>query len=520
MVAGTCPNAIPPIFKGIQEGPYAETRIMRTLVVRKPYTWMLFPRIIAAQRLQVWLLITALASLALVGILVFDLTRNLRTVVISDANRNLENAVNELRQAASAKGDLGSDRDALDRLLKPVSYEVLRSHPDIEGGYLWRDQVVGHTFPTYTEPESTLVQPDVESNEVRLALAESRQGNGGIVHRVRQDGSDLLVIAAVAGLDGRPSAWCLRRIINFSDASELGKRLVLVAVMAIALITIGTVLTFSFQLQRGFAQIQRGLAQLETNAAYRLPDQNHELRPIVQAINAMAERRQGMEQALRREDRLRVMGRVVAGIAHEIRNPLNSLRLTARLLARRLQGQPAAEESTGLITSEIDRLDALLESLLVFRDDETGRARQQPLQPILDRTVALVRPHARDLQVDLAVPAPSDCVAFVDGDYLQQALMNVLLNAIDFSGQSGHVDLTVQPHEQRVEIRVEDSGPGLTGEQTERVFEAFYTTKPGGTGLGLAVTRTLLEKMGGSIQAGRGQRGAVFTLTVPAERRG
>jgi signal transduction histidine kinase len=329
-----------------------------------------------------------------------------------------------------------------------------------------------------------------------------------------------LVIAAVAGMDGRPSAWCLRRILNFSDASELGKRLVLVAVMAIALITIGTVLTFSFQLQRGFAQIQRGLVELETDAAYRLPDQNHELRPIVQAINAMAERRQGMEQALRREDRLRVMGRVVAGIAHEIKNPLNSLRLTARLLARRLQGQAAAEESTGLITSEIDRLDTLLESLLVFRDDETGRARQQPLQPILDRTVALVRPHARDRHVDLVVPAPSGCAAFVDGDYLQQALMNVLLNAIDFSGEAGHVNLAIQPREQSVEIRVEDSGPGLTTEQTERIFEAFYTTKPGGTGLGLAVTRTLLEKMGGSIQAGRGQRGAVFTLTVPSERRG
>jgi signal transduction histidine kinase len=262
---------------------------------------------------------------------------------------------------------------------------------------------------------------------------------------VRQDGSDLLVIAAVAGMDGRPSAWCLRRILNFSDASELGKRLVLVAVMAIALITIGTVLTFSFQLQRGFAQIQRGLAQLETDAAYRLPDQNHELRPIVQAINAMAERRQGMEQALRREDRLRVMGRVVAGIAHEIKNPLNSLRLTARLLARRLQGQAAAEESTGLITSEIDRLDTLLESLLVFRDDETGRARQQPLQPILDRTVALVRPHARDRNVELVVPAPSGYAAFVDGDYLQQA--NVLLNAIDFSSEAGHVNLAIQPRE-------------------------------------------------------------------------
>ena len=478
----------------------------------------MFPRIIAAQRLQVWLLAAALVSLALSVALVFDLTRNLRTVVISDTSRNLSNAVNELLQAAQGKGPLPAPREELDRVLKPVSYDVLRSHADIEGGFMWRDQVVGHTFPTYTEPESTLGQPDVESNEVRIALAESRLQGGRVVHRVRQDGSDLLVLAAVAGTEGRPAAWCLRRILNFSDTSEFGKRVLLVAVMVIALITIGTVLTFSFQLQRGFAQIQGGLGRLETDAGYRLPDQNHELRPIVRAINAMAESRQSLEQDLRREDRLRVMGRVVAGIAHEIKNPLNSLRLTTRLLARRLGGDPSVQEPAALITGEIDRLDSLLQSLLVFRDDETGRAKQQELQPILDRTLALVRPHARDRQVEVAVHAPAECSAFVDGDYLQQALMNVLLNAIDFSGAQGNVSLTVERQKQRMAIRVEDSGPGLTDGQQERVFEAFYTTKQGGTGLGLAVTRTLLEKMGGTIEAGRGVRGAVFTLSIPAER--
>ena len=287
--------------------------------------------------------------------------------------------------------------------------------------------------------------------------------------------------------------------------------------MIIALITTGTVLTLSFQLQRGFAQIQTGLARLETDASYRLSDQNHELLPIARAINVMAESRQSLEGDLRREDRLRVMGRVVAGIAHEIRNPLNSLRLTVRLLARRLQGEFAAEEVI-LMTGEIDRLDALLRSLLVFRDDEPGRIRQQDVQPILDRTLALVRPHAQECQVALQVHAQAGCSAFVDGDYLQQALMNVLLNAVDVSGASGQVELKVDQQPRHLEIRVEDSGPGLSAEQQERIFEAFYTTKPGGTGLGLAVTRTLLEKMGGTIKAGRGKRGAVFTLSVPAER--
>ena len=108
----------------------------------------------------------------------------------------------------------------------------------------------------------------------------------------------------------------------------------------------------------------------------------------------MAESRQKLEADLRREDRLRVMGRFVAGIAHEIRNPLNSIRLTIRLLARRLQGSAEAEEPIKMITNEIDRLDTLLKSLLAFRADEAPRIRYQPLQPIVARTLALVEPHA------------------------------------------------------------------------------------------------------------------------------
>jgi signal transduction histidine kinase len=95
--------------------------------------------------------------------------------------------------------------------------------------------------------------------------------------------------------------------------------------------------------------------------------------------------------------------------------------------------------------------------------------------------------------------------------------MNVLLNAIDFSTAQGRVEVSLERRDRKVDIRVEDSGPGLREDQRERVFEAFYTTKAGGTGLGLAVTRTLLEKMGGSIVAGRGERGALFTLSLPAE---
>jgi signal transduction histidine kinase len=482
---------------------------------------MRFPRIVAAQKLQTWLLVTALLAVFLTGVLVVDLTRNLRTVVISEANKTLASAVKELGQSGrgweSVRKGRPLSKELVDRELRPISYEVLRSYLDVEGGFLLNEDVVGHSFPPYTEPGSSLLQPPVERREVLAALAESRR-TGHFANRVIQDQNDLVLVAVLASPTSELSAWSLRRIFNFSDSSELNKRLLLVAAMVVSLITIGAVLHLSFSLQRGFEVIQAGLEQLRTAPNYRLPDQDHELRTIVQAINTMAESRQKLEADLRREDRLRVMGRVVAGIAHEIRNPLNSIRLTIRVLARRLNCQPSAEEPINLITNEIDRLDSLLKSMLVFRADEPEKERRQPLKPLLERTLALVKPHAEDNRVTFRVTAPAECEALVDSDHLQQALMNLLLNAIDASGNSGEVDVSMRTVDGYVEIDVEDSGPGLPPEQQERIFEAFYTTKKGGTGLGLAVTKALLEKMGAKIESRNGSRGARFRIQLPVGR--
>ncbi len=379
--------------------------------------------------MQTWLLVTALVSLFLIGLLVFDLTRNLRTVVISDTQRNLANAVTELINAGGR-----ADLDA-------ASYETLRSYPEVEGGYLTGNQIVAHTFPTHTERGSQLRQPDSERVEVLAAVEEAKR-SGGVSHRILHDGRDLVLVAAKAGSQGR-AAWCLRRIFNFSDSSELNNRIHLLVVMLVALISICFVLRLSFSMQRGFGVINSGLERLQTDASHRLPDQDHELSSIVQAVNKMAAGRQALESELRREDRLRVMGRVVAGIAHEIRNPLNSIRLTIRLLARRLQGESSSEEPIALVTAEIDRLDTLLKSLLVFRADSVEKIRRQPLQPILHRTLALVKPHAEELGVTLRSSGGEECLARVDGDYLQQALMNQLLNAIDASNRDGRVEIEV-----------------------------------------------------------------------------
>src|SRR6185436_13848021 len=160
-----------------------------------------------------WLLVTALLAIIVTAFLVVDLTRNLRTVVISDTNKALANAVQELeqfRQRARLRPDDLTRRDRADAELQKISYEVLSSYPDIEGGYLLDDKIIGHSFPTYTEPGSTLYQPLLEHQEVLSALAESKQ-TGRVARRVVQDRHDLVLVAVLASPDMLP-AWSLRRI--------------------------------------------------------------------------------------------------------------------------------------------------------------------------------------------------------------------------------------------------------------------------------------------------------------------
>jgi signal transduction histidine kinase len=407
-------------------------------------------------------------------------------------------------------------REQLDSRLKEISYETLRFYFDVEGGYLFNDEVIGHSFPTYTEPGSALKQPPLEHAEVMAALEESRHTNN-VAHRIKPDGRDLVVVAVLASPDSPIAAWSLRRILNFSDTGELRKRYLLVAAMVISLISILTVLRMSFSLQSGFNMIRSGLRRLEADMNYRIPNKNHELASFVQAINSMAENRQRLEAELRREDRFRSMGRVVAGLAHEIRNPLNSIRLTARVIERRLQNNPATKDQIEMIIAEIDRLDALLKSLLLFREEEPRAIRTQPLLPIIERSLAVIQAHAQERGVTVRLEQPAQSEASVDSDQLQQAVMNLLLNAVDASGPGGVVSVRMQTVDNHIDIAVEDSGPGLSAESQDQVFEAFYTTKPGGTGLGLAVTKTVLEKMGASIQASNHTNGAIFTIQLPRE---
>jgi signal transduction histidine kinase len=254
---------------------------------------------------------------------------------------------------------------------------------------------------------------------------------------------------------------------------------------------------------------------LEQNFDFRLPERSDELGGISKSINRMASVRRNLEREIRREDRLRAVGRLAAGLAHEIRNPLNSIRLTVQLLERRLDTNSIRREDLETVRSEVDRLNSLLDNLLDLQRSRQPIPRVQPVLPVLQHCITLVERQAEMQNTKVSLEgADSDSHACFDAQHLTQTVMNLLLNALEASA-GGVIRVRVVEEKNSLKIEVQDSGPGLDNEQREHLFEPFYTTKPTGTGLGLAVSRELMRSQGGNLTYAPDGAGARFVVELP-----
>ncbi|MCB9561785.1 MAG: HAMP domain-containing histidine kinase [Kofleriaceae bacterium] len=214
-------------------------------------------------------------------------------------------------------------------------------------------------------------------------------------------------------------------------------------------------------------------------------------------------------QARARDKHLASLGEMSAVLAHELRNPLASLKGNAQLLAEDLDGPP--RERADVVVDEAVRLEALTAGLLEFV--RTGAIERRDVDP-----AALVRAAAGEVdgaRVDVdATAAPTRWS--LDPERFRQVLVNVLRNAVEASPPGAHVDARVGLDRGALRVTIRDRGPGIAAGQQEAIFQPFHTSKTRGTGLGLAVARRIVELHRGTIQASTASDGgAVIDVTIP-----
>lgn len=220
-----------------------------------------------------------------------------------------------------------------------------------------------------------------------------------------------------------------------------------------------------------------------------------------------------------RNERLAAVGRLAAGIAHEVRNPLGALSGAIELISQSEAVQKNDRALLDICTREISRLSKLVSDFLEFARPAPSEFARLDLLAIARDTVSLLRNDSRFASRRLEVSGPSVMVE-MDGAQMRQVILNLVKNALEAVGDEGSVTVSIGlDAEDRAEIVVRDDGPGVQDEQLGRLFEPFFTTKPQGTGLGLAMVAQLVRQHDGVIAVkNREPHGLQFTITLPKQR--
>ena len=221
---------------------------------------------------------------------------------------------------------------------------------------------------------------------------------------------------------------------------------------------------------------------------------------------------------LERTERLSALGRMVAGVAHEIRNPLASLHATAEMFLDDYDVNHKKHRMAQLNFEEVKRLESIVDRFLSFARPAQPRQERVELGSILARVVDLARSTAAKHQVEIRVIGDTSEVVLVDPQQLVQIFLNLILNALDASPEGSPIELNVVTASGEVCVHVLDRGPGVAKEAQEHIFEPFYTTRAQGTGLGLSIASQLVQVQGGRLTyQDRVDGGAQFCVCLPKD---
>lgn len=232
-------------------------------------------------------------------------------------------------------------------------------------------------------------------------------------------------------------------------------------------------------------------------------------------------------QELEISRRLAAIGRLTAGVGHEVKNPINAMVVHLELLRGKLAGvhgeaAVGAQRHVDILAGEMQRLDRVVQTLADFSRPMELHLRDRDLRQVAGAVVELTAAEMQENGVSVEVDEPAEALMVrVDGELIQQALLNLMLNAMQAMKDGGRIELRLRREHQAAVVEVGDEGEGIPPEVLPRIFELYFTTKSKGSGIGLAMTYRILQLHGGTLDVrsntdvAKGKRGTTFTFRLP-----
>jgi signal transduction histidine kinase len=222
-------------------------------------------------------------------------------------------------------------------------------------------------------------------------------------------------------------------------------------------------------------------------------------------------------EQLKQADRLAALGELSAGLAHEIRNPLSSIKGAVDILENEINNENPKYEFVNIIKEELGRLNRLVSEFVSFARPPEPEFRDANLNEIVDSVVLLTFKRAEQQKVKVISELNRELPnVLVDSEQIKQVLLNIVINGIQSMPHGGKLFLKTDESNGSVEISVKDEGIGIESDKLSRIFDPFFTTKDNGTGLGLSISYQLIKKHGGDITVSLNpDRGLTFTVKIP-----
>lgn len=346
-----------------------------------------------------------------------------------------------------------------------------------------------------------------------------------------QDGRDLrylqlshphdVIVIGVRRIARDGSAWVLTRVPTPPAKTEGRWKVDLGILSAATLLLVAVTLSAVFALGGGVRGLEGSLRTLQQDLRAPLGrPRTTEFAQLTSGLREMAlhlaeaqTRERRLMQDLSHRDRLSALGRVVAGVAHEIRNPLAGVKLKLDVLERSKDVAPHVQMDVRSCLEEIGRLDRVVQSLLLVARRSNRQDTPVALGPLVDERARLL--HGAATARSITLRRDGDATVIGDRDELARAFDNLLRNAIEASPPNQTVVAHLSTEDGAATVRIIDHGDGVPDERRAELFEPFFTSKADGMGLGLWLTRSLIEAVGGSLEYERGEGTTVFRVSIP-----